>query len=70
MSSWFRFSYMYRCAFVGAAGGVLIIILLVLLSAAIETELIPFQYLIEIAIVFAALGALAGASYGSHKLGK
>lgn len=70
MSSWFRFSHVYRYAIVGAAWGVMFIIVLVALSAVIGFELFPFQDLLPIAIVFATLGALAGASYGSHKLSK
>jgi hypothetical protein len=54
----------------GAAWGIMFIILLVLLSAAVERELLPFQNLIEVAVAFAALGAFCGASYGAYKLGR
>ena len=66
----FRFRYIYFYTIVGAAWGIMFVIVLVFLSAAMERELFPFQNLIEVAVVFAALGAFGGASYGSYKFRK
>jgi len=66
----FRFGYIYRYTVAGAAGGIMLVMVLVFLSAAMETQLFPFENLIEVAVAFAALGAFCGASYGAYKLGE
>jgi len=66
----FRFGYVFSCAVRGAAGGILLVTVLVLLSGFMERELLPLQNVIEVAVAFAALGAFCGASYGAYKLDK
>jgi len=66
----FGFGYVFSYAIRGAAGGILLVTVLVLLSGFLERELLPLQNVIEVAVAFAALGAFCGASYGAYKLGR